>query len=184
MCFLVLFLLTGEQVNRFAGEGQFCKDQFCITLTEGQITAETGLCVVIPCSFSTSDAFTSQHIVWYKCEQNKIKCADSDMIFHTNKNKKVQAGFMGRVSLLESDLSKNNCSIIVNDLRESDSGSYQLRVNDHNLNQKTDGFTFSLRANVSVKGMRKTHSDSSSTDRGTSDHTDLHCSWSLLWICS
>ncbi|XP_070823059.1 sialic acid-binding Ig-like lectin 5 [Chaetodon trifascialis] len=75
------------------------------------------------------------------------------MIFHTNKNsKKVQSGYKGRVSLLEPDVSKRDCSIVVNDLTESDSGVYQLRV-DGLLNWRPDGFKFSPRATVSVKDL-------------------------------
>ncbi|XP_034730816.1 myelin-associated glycoprotein-like isoform X2 [Etheostoma cragini] len=131
----------------------FCDKGFCITLSEGEITAEAGLCVVIPCSFTTSDGFTPQNIVWYKCEPSKQKCTDSDIIFHTNKkNNKIQSGFKGRVSLLEPDVSRGNCSIIVNDLTESDSGLYKLRVNGF-LNGRTDGFTFSPGTTVSVKDL-------------------------------
>ncbi|KAA8591823.1 hypothetical protein FQN60_017197 [Etheostoma spectabile] len=131
----------------------FCDKGFCITLSEGEITAEAGLCLVIPCSFTTSYYFRPQHVVWYKCEPSKTKCSDSDIIFHTNKNNnKTQSGFRGRVSLLEPDVSRRNCSIMVNDITESDSGSYQLRVNSL-LNGRTDGFTFSPRTTVSVKDL-------------------------------
>ncbi|XP_067366107.1 uncharacterized protein [Channa argus] len=130
-----------------------CINNFCISLIEGKITAEAGLCVVIPCSFSTDPGFTSRSIVWFRCEPSKPKCTESNMIFHTNKNnQKVQSEFRERVSLLESKISQKNCSIIINDLKESDSGSYQLRVNGL-LSGKLDGFTFIPRATVSVKGL-------------------------------
>ncbi|XP_044215584.1 sialic acid-binding Ig-like lectin 10 [Thunnus albacares] len=151
----LLFSVRGSNADTGASaqEKQYCQNRFCITLTEGEITAEAGLCVVIPCSFTTGFAFTTQHIVWYKCEPSKQRCDNSDIIFHTNKNNiKVQPGFKGRVSLLESDLSQKNCSIIINDLTASDSGSYQLRVNGVQF-QKSNGFTFSFRATVSVKDL-------------------------------
>uniref|UniRef100_I3IZ12 Immunoglobulin domain-containing protein n=1 Tax=Oreochromis niloticus TaxID=8128 RepID=I3IZ12_ORENI len=116
---------------------------YCLNLTEQELTAEAGLCVVIPCSFTTADEFTPKHIIWYKCEASPTKCSDSKIIFHSNKNtdKKAQSGFEGRVSRLEPDVSQKNCSIIINDLKESDSGSYQLRVTGVR-NGKEDGFTF------------------------------------------
>ncbi|CAI5662075.1 unnamed protein product [Oreochromis niloticus] len=69
-----------------------------------------------------------------------------------NTDKKAQPGFEGRVSRLEPDVSQKNCSIIINDLKESDSGSYQLRVTGER-NGKQDGFSFSQRVTVSVKGL-------------------------------
>ncbi|XP_039974447.1 sialic acid-binding Ig-like lectin 14 isoform X2 [Xiphias gladius] len=140
---------TGASVR----ERQVCQGPYCITLTDGAITAEAGLCVVIPCSFTTYYWFTPQHIVWYKCEPTKQKCGDSDVIFHTKKNnRKVQPGFTGRVSLLEPDVTLKNCSIIINDLKESDSGLYQLGVNGV-VSGQADGFTYAQRATVSVHGL-------------------------------
>ncbi|KAK2810012.1 hypothetical protein Q5P01_000463 [Channa striata] len=138
---------TGASVGR-----QYCDKNFCIRLTEGEITAEAGLCVVIPCSFTTAPDFKPKHIVWFKCESSKPRCTDSDFIFHTNHKHKVQSAFKEQVSLLEPDTSQNNCSIIINDVKESDSGSYQLRVNGLKSG-KQDGFTFSPRATVSIKGL-------------------------------
>ncbi|TKS82407.1 Sialic acid-binding [Collichthys lucidus] len=137
---------------------EHCQNGFCITLNEAEITAEAGLCVVIPCSFTTVSNFLPKNIVWYKCDAWKSQCSDSDRIFHTNKNKaNVQPGFRGRVSLLEPDVNQRNCSIIINDLTESDSGSYQLRVNGllytYQYTYKPDGFTFTPRATISVKDL-------------------------------
>ncbi|XP_049439920.1 sialic acid-binding Ig-like lectin 10 isoform X2 [Epinephelus fuscoguttatus] len=150
----LLFSVRGSSADTGASVGlrPFCFRGQCITLSEGEITAVAGLCVVIPCLFTTGYGFIPQHIVWYKCEPSKPKCGDSDIIFNTYKNSKVQSGFKGRVSLLEPDMNHGNCSIIINDLTESDSGSYQLRVNGL-LNGREVGYTFSSRARVSVKGL-------------------------------
>ncbi|XP_042072047.1 sialic acid-binding Ig-like lectin 14 [Haplochromis burtoni] len=133
---------------------QHCDRKYCVTLSERELTAEAGLCVVIPCSFTTADEFTPEHIVWYKCEASQHRCSEADIIFHSNKNtdKKAQAAFEGRVSRLEPDVTQKNCSIIINDLKESDSGSYQPRVTGE-LNGKQGGFTFIPRVTVSVKGL-------------------------------
>uniref|UniRef100_A0A3Q0QWQ6 B-cell receptor CD22 n=1 Tax=Amphilophus citrinellus TaxID=61819 RepID=A0A3Q0QWQ6_AMPCI len=145
-CFLLS--LTGRTVGR-----QNCKD-YCVTFSKQNLQAEAGLCVVIPCYFRTAAGFTPKHIVWFKCEASFERCVDADVIFHSNKNTgiKHQSGFKGRVSLLEPDVREKNCSIIINDLRESDSGSYQLRVTGK-VNGKQDGFTFIPKVTVSVKGL-------------------------------
>ncbi|XP_059195060.1 sialoadhesin-like [Centropristis striata] len=128
-----------------------CRNGFCITLSEGDITAEAGLCVVIPCSFTVDyyTRFTSQHMVWYKCEG---RCRDQDIILDSDNNNMVQSGFKGRVSLLEPDVNQKKCSIIINDLTESDSGSYQLRVNGFSYGYRS-GFNFPTKATFSVKGL-------------------------------
>ncbi|XP_053288562.1 sialic acid-binding Ig-like lectin 14 [Pleuronectes platessa] len=124
---------------------------YCITLVEGEITAEAGLCVVIPCSFTVPKDIKVLHIVWFKCESTERNCGVGDMIFHSKTfSDQVQSEFKGRVSLLESDVSQKNCSIIVNDLKESDSGTYQLRVK---ASSKEGSCRFPQRAPVSVKGL-------------------------------
>uniref|UniRef100_A0A3P9BN32 Immunoglobulin domain-containing protein n=1 Tax=Maylandia zebra TaxID=106582 RepID=A0A3P9BN32_9CICH len=110
---------------------------YCVTLNEGEVTVEAGLCVVIPCSYRTGDGFTPKHIAWYKCEVSEPRCGNPIMIFHTNNS--IKYGFEGRVSLLEPDIRQNNCSIIINDLKESDSGLYRIRVNGERK-WREDGF--------------------------------------------
>ncbi|XP_025760162.1 sialic acid-binding Ig-like lectin 5, partial [Oreochromis niloticus] len=151
--FIFPFALTGVS----AWGQQHCYDKgYCVTLSERELTAEAGLCVVIPCSFTTADEFKTNHTVWYKCEASQKFCSDADIIFHSNKNtdKKTRAEFEGRVSRLEPDVSQKNCSIIINDLKDSDSGSYQLRVTGE-VNGQQNGFTFIPRVTVSVKGLNQ-----------------------------
>uniref|UniRef100_A0A668S0P5 Ig-like domain-containing protein n=1 Tax=Oreochromis aureus TaxID=47969 RepID=A0A668S0P5_OREAU len=123
--FIFAFALTAAS----AWGRQLCRDKgYCVTLSERKLTAKAGLCVVIPCSFTTAVDFTPKHIIWYKCERPK-NCSGAPIIFHSN-NKNSQPEFEGRVSRLEPDVSRKNCSIIINDLKESDSGFYQLRVTE------------------------------------------------------
>uniref|UniRef100_A0A3Q2PRD1 Sialic acid-binding Ig-like lectin 14 n=1 Tax=Fundulus heteroclitus TaxID=8078 RepID=A0A3Q2PRD1_FUNHE len=147
--FVFSFTLTVES----ALGRPFCLREFCITLNEGEITAEAGLCVVIPCSFTTPDAFTPKNIVWFKCESWKWKCWVSEIIFHNNRNK-VRSEFLGRVSLLDPDVGQRNCSIMINDLTTSDSGSYELKVNGLYYGN-ADGFVFGQRTTVSVKDLNQ-----------------------------
>ncbi|XP_077950846.1 uncharacterized protein LOC120810306 [Gasterosteus aculeatus] len=154
--FVLILLFSVRHITAATGSSvrgkEPCKDEDCVTFSEGEIKAEAGLCVVIPCSFKISN-FTPKHLVFYKCEASKRFCTDSDVIFDSNKNSnKIQAGFVGRVSLLEHDVCLRNCGIIINDLTESDSGSYQLRVNGLK-NGRENGLTFSQKKNISVKGL-------------------------------
>ncbi|XP_045574350.1 sialic acid-binding Ig-like lectin 5 [Salmo salar] len=41
---------------------------------------------------------------------------------------KTQEGYRRRVSLLETDLTKKNCSMIINDITKTDAGDYKLRL--------------------------------------------------------
>uniref|UniRef100_UPI0037E91A1E sialic acid-binding Ig-like lectin 5 isoform X2 n=1 Tax=Semicossyphus pulcher TaxID=241346 RepID=UPI0037E91A1E len=148
----LLFSVRGSDANTGAPVENCQTKDFCITLREGEITAEAGLCVVIPCSFRTASSFTAQNIVWFKCENSNM-CEVSEAIFNTTKPNKVLSGFKGRVSLLEPDVSQKNCSIIINDLTVSDSGSYQFRVEEFKSDGKTSGFTFIQKAKVSVKDL-------------------------------
>uniref|UniRef100_A0AAZ1X4F9 Ig-like domain-containing protein n=1 Tax=Oreochromis aureus TaxID=47969 RepID=A0AAZ1X4F9_OREAU len=151
----LFFSVRGSNADKAASAWgrQLCRDKgYCVTLSERKLTAKAGLCVVIPCSFTTAVDFTPKHIIWYKCERPK-NCSGAPIIFHSN-NKNSQPEFEGRVSRLEPDVSRKNCSIIINDLKESDSGFYQLRVTGVRNGQQ-DGFTFNQRVNISVKGLNQ-----------------------------
>ncbi|CAJ1062798.1 uncharacterized protein LOC119005726 [Xyrichtys novacula] len=128
----------------------FSEGDFCTTLNKGEIRAEAGLCVVIPCSFTVDPGFTRQNINWFKCE-TAVRCPYSDIIYRSDSGE-VQPEFRGRVTQLEPNISERNCSIIINDLTVSDSGSYQLRVNG-TFKGANDGFQYILKSTVSVKAL-------------------------------
>ncbi|XP_074539943.1 myelin-associated glycoprotein-like isoform X2 [Halichoeres trimaculatus] len=129
-----------------------CQGAYCITLSDGIIRAEAGLCVVIPCSFTTSTYFYPKSVDWFKCGRYQQRCQESDIVFSSDSSK-VQSGFIGRVKQLELDINQNNCSIIINDLTASDSGYYQLRVNGFNDYWNPERFQYSAKTAVSVKDL-------------------------------
>ncbi|XP_039662219.1 basement membrane-specific heparan sulfate proteoglycan core protein-like isoform X2 [Perca fluviatilis] len=145
----LLFAVRSNNANAVASpEGRECSQNgICVTLSETEITAEAGLCAVIPCSFTT-DGFSSENAVWYKCDPSKHNCTDLDITLRLNKPN-AQPKSRRQVSLLEPDLSQNNCSIIINDVTKSDSGSYHLT--DVFLNETT-GHT-SPRVTITVTGL-------------------------------
>ncbi|XP_030014675.1 sialic acid-binding Ig-like lectin 10 isoform X2 [Sphaeramia orbicularis] len=148
----LLCSVTGSSADTDAGmTTPVCLYGFCISLGRGEIKAEAGLCTVIHCSFTTAFSPIAS-AVWHKCDESKIKCDYSDIIFHSRNQNEIQPGFRGRVSLLEPNLYRGNCSIVINDLDQSDSGSYQFKVTGW-LNQRYERFTFSTRASVSVKAL-------------------------------
>ncbi|XP_026227860.1 sialic acid-binding Ig-like lectin 5 [Anabas testudineus] len=132
---------------------------YCITLPEGEITAEAGLCVVLPCSFTNDAAHDVTGLIWYKCNSAiKERCDISEtgkLIFNSSSNENNEPEFRGRVSLLEPDVTEKNCSIFINDLRKSDSGSYQLRLVGYR-DGKTDGFTFISKATITITDLIQT----------------------------
>lgn len=129
---------------------QWCYYNFCVQLSKDEISAEAGLCAVIHCSFNIPQTFTPSRLIWFKCGH---KCDDrnSDIIYHSRGQNKVQSKFSGRVLPLESDLSQRNCSIIINNLQLSDSGTYYMRLVSAN-----NGFSFYLKtASISVKALQQ-----------------------------
>lgn len=157
MLFFILFFLIiiCPRVSLLTGSlltiTQSCRKGFCVSFPEEEIKADAGLCFVLPCSFNVPYGFIPLNLVWFKCESTKSKCGETDIIFHSNK-RNIQDGFKGRVSLLEPNVRLRNCSIMVNDLTRSDSGSYRLRLNGKYYG-RPDAFTFLVKATVSVEGM-------------------------------
>ncbi|CAJ1062800.1 sialic acid-binding Ig-like lectin 6 [Xyrichtys novacula] len=147
-----LLLVGGNNADSGAPLKRFCQDNLCISLSDGNITAQDGLCVVIPCSFSPAFLLFQPSINWFKCEPSRPRCGPTDLIYSSGSGR-VLPEFKGRVRQLQPDLNQKDCSIIINDLTLSDSGSYQLRV-DSRLFPGTEN-TFLARATVSVEALTR-----------------------------
>ncbi|XP_027867642.1 hemicentin-1-like isoform X1 [Xiphophorus couchianus] len=127
------------------------QEGYCVTFNEDEIRAEAGLCAVIPCSFKS--LFAPEHIIWYKCEKSEDNCDKSVPVFHSDKNEKnIQPMFKGRVLLLNLNMTEKNCSMVINDLQKSDSGSYQLRVVGKGTGE---AFTYLVKANLSLADLNQ-----------------------------
>ena len=98
-----------------------------IIFSPEEITAQTGLCAVISCTFNHSDRVKQNAAVWYKYPANGKRKKVNHIIFHSKNSSKAQEGYNHRVYLLEPDLTKGNCSVIINDIRENDAGQYQFK---------------------------------------------------------
>ncbi|CAI5662090.1 unnamed protein product [Oreochromis niloticus] len=106
--------------DKGSGTPQCSKSNSSITLSKRNVSAQAGLCVGLPCSVTTDNVHV-ENITWYKHDGNVNKT-----IFDFSNKTKADSEFQGRVSLLEPNQKNKNCSIIINDLTKSDSGSYHV----------------------------------------------------------
>uniref|UniRef100_A0A4W5NU44 B-cell receptor CD22 n=1 Tax=Hucho hucho TaxID=62062 RepID=A0A4W5NU44_9TELE len=68
-----------------------------------------------------------------------------DIIIHSETPSKAQQGYKQRVSLLETDLTNKNCSVIINDIGENDTGDYQFRL--------LSAYTYINKVKITVKAL-------------------------------
>ncbi|XP_023835977.1 sialic acid-binding Ig-like lectin 12 isoform X1 [Salvelinus sp. IW2-2015] len=124
----LLFSLTGRATCQRQQQSPPTASTWTITFSPAEITAEKGLCAVISCTFTHPDDIKPTTAIWFKCPRNG-KCDKNKInIFHSETPHKTQEDFKQRVSLLETDLTKKNCSVIINDIRDNDAGEYQFRM--------------------------------------------------------
>ncbi|XP_064804581.1 sialic acid-binding Ig-like lectin 5 [Oncorhynchus masou masou] len=125
-----------------------------ITFSPAEITPQTGLCAVIPCSFTHPDDFLAGIAIWLKCpdEQCSIK-VETDSIFHSMNCSIAQEGYRRRVALLETDLTKKNCSMIINDITKTDDGDYKLRLSGTLNSGNISKFTYQTKLKMAVKAL-------------------------------
>ncbi|KAK6290953.1 hypothetical protein J4Q44_G00386420 [Coregonus suidteri] len=116
-----------------------------ITFSPAEITAEKGLCAVISCTFSHAENFIPTAAIWFKCPENGKCDQDENIIIHSETPSKAQEGYRKRVSLLETDLTKKNCSVIINNIRKNDAGEYQFRL--------LSAYTYSKKVKITVRAL-------------------------------
>uniref|UniRef100_A0A674CB73 B-cell receptor CD22 n=1 Tax=Salmo trutta TaxID=8032 RepID=A0A674CB73_SALTR len=116
-----------------------------IAFSPAKITGEKGLCAVISCTFNHAKNFNPTAAMWLKCKKNGNCDLDGDIIIHSETPSKAQEGYKQRVSLLETDLTKKNCSVIINDIRENDTGEYQFRL--------LNAYTYPKKVKITVKAL-------------------------------
>ncbi|XP_042345091.1 sialic acid-binding Ig-like lectin 16 [Plectropomus leopardus] len=150
----LLFVVRGNSANKVASsrETKCSQNGLGVTVSGAEITAEAGLCIMIPCNITTDPGFTLECAVLHKCDPSQQNCSVSDKILHlVNTSLNAQSGSRGRVSFLEPDLNQRNCSIIINDVTASDSGSYQLRL--HGILHGSSQEYTSAGTTITVKGL-------------------------------
>ncbi|KAK6290956.1 hypothetical protein J4Q44_G00386450 [Coregonus suidteri] len=116
-----------------------------ITFSPAEITAEKGLCAVISCTFSHAENFNPTAAIWFKCPENGKCDQDENVIIHSETPSKAQEGYKQRVSLLETDLTKKNCSVIINNIRKNDAGEYQFGL--------LSAYTYSKKVKITVRAL-------------------------------
>lgn len=75
-----------------------------------------------------------------------------DSIFHSKNSSVAQEGYRRRVSLLETDLTKKNCSMIINDITKTDAGDYKLRLSGTLNSGNRSKSTSREKMKIAVKG--------------------------------
>ena len=115
-----------------------------ITFSPAEITAEKGLCAVISCTFTHPDKIKPTAAMWFKCPTSDSCDENENIIFHSETPSKAQKRYKQRVSLLETDLTKKNCSVIINDIRKNDAGEYHFKL--------PSSYTYTKKVNITVSG--------------------------------
>ncbi|XP_005084903.1 LOW QUALITY PROTEIN: sialic acid-binding Ig-like lectin 10 [Mesocricetus auratus] len=119
---LLLFLLS------LLVEGSQGQDRRYFLQVTRIVKAQEGLCVVVPCSFSSPKSYWVDTIPAYGYWFKGPKRLPLTFVVATNdKDKIIESGSQGRFQLL-GDVPKRNCSLMIKDVQERDSASYFFRV--------------------------------------------------------
>lgn len=129
------------------------KEDWSITFDPPEMTAVPGLCALISCTFTYPEAAKPiDNVQWIVCKNGQ--CRKDGTIFKGNvitqntiklEEKKTETE---RIKMLELDLTKNNCSIIMKNIQAEDENEYAFRVEG----QKTHKSTYKPRVKIIIQG--------------------------------
>ncbi|CAH7453781.1 sialic acid-binding Ig-like lectin 10 [Phodopus roborovskii] len=104
------------------------QDRRYILQVKRSVKVQEGLCVVVPCSFSSPESRWVDTVpaygYWFKGSK---KLVPTFLVATNNKDKIIQSETQGRFQLL-GDIPKRNCSLMIKDVQWKDSTSYFFRV--------------------------------------------------------
>lgn len=143
MFFVAVFLFPLGMPGLVQSDNKTCEDKtFTPTLKPTNLTAAAGQCVVLECSFENN--VTS--FAWCKNGQSG-EC--NLAIFNSSNNSTVDSKFLGRVTMLEPDLKKKKCSIIITNLTTTGTGVYKVEA------KAANGCTYLSKANITIEGIQE-----------------------------
>ncbi|XP_068069886.1 sialic acid-binding Ig-like lectin 5 isoform X1 [Danio rerio] len=136
LCTIIFMLVFNVLCEENADNG------WNISFSPREVTAVKGLCAHISCTFTYPVAENPiQSVIWQSCVA-KDKC---NLIFQNNVEKnKLKKNELGHIKMLEPDLSKNNCSIILKDIKENEK-EYTFRI------KAKQQYTFNPTVKISIK---------------------------------
>ncbi|XP_059389709.1 myeloid cell surface antigen CD33-like [Carassius carassius] len=123
------------------------KNDWNITFHPPEVTAVTGLCVLISCTFTYPGEAKPSNVLWNACNK-KGNCSE---IFNLRKltDENVKENKSRRIEMLEHDLTKNNCSIIMKNITAIDKKHYMLRLEESSRN------TYNLTVKITIQDKPK-----------------------------
>ncbi|XP_032413572.1 myelin-associated glycoprotein-like [Xiphophorus hellerii] len=140
LIWVTLLCSTTGMPGLVQSDNKTCEDKtFTLPLKPTNQTAAAGQYVVLECSLENK-AVTS--FAWCKNGQSG-EC--NLAIFNSSNNSTVDSKILGRVTILEPDLKKKNCSIIITNLTTTDTGVYQVKA------EAANGCTYLSEANITIE---------------------------------
>ncbi|XP_067306335.1 sialic acid-binding Ig-like lectin 12 isoform X2 [Pseudorasbora parva] len=104
-------------------------NDWSITFNPQEITAVPGSCALISCTFTYPDkAKPIDNVQWMMCQNGQ--CRKS--IFKSKKETETE-----QIKMLEPDLTKNNCSFIMKDMKAENAKEYAFRLEGQNSQRNT-----------------------------------------------